>query len=338
MFRILAKQKLGTVEVDQQIANTRDGGQHPHEIDIYIPAGGFDTVIVALHGGGGAKGQYAAALGILTSFPQTADVVVWGALTNKYWRCALIVPQGQHCKGVDPELGPGNNPFNPLDVNTVSDEYPRGIPTWSNHVMWSSVDDMQFLKDMAAYIEGRWPGKTKILGGHSNGGIMANRMWYEDPTHFDYYCGTSGPAGIYHRQVSSPPPAIVKPFLGIYGAQDTNLSITDGRFYNDTWQLSQLSKAFVQFPALVIGELDQLQFRVDAYNDAHGLPPETVEIADGVDKSAFVGSVRVWSYSGGANRVQLYDSADHSSKELQLCAGRRHVGDWCLFALLNPPD
>lgn len=336
MAKIMAKPKVGTVEADVQIANTRDGGLHPHKFDVYIPIGGVDNVIVPLHGGGGSKSQYTGALGIILAYPPSVSTVVWGALSNKYWSCALVVPQGQHCKGVDPALGAGNNPFNPHDVNTVSDQYPFGIATWSNHVMWSSVDDMQFLTDLAAYVSGRWPGANKILAGHSNGGMMVNRVWYEAPTLFDHYCGTSGPASNYHRLLPSPPPGTVKPFLGIFGAMDTNLSISGGRFYNDTWQLSQFSQAFVEIPALLVGELQQLQVRVNAYNTAHSLPAETVLVEDGEDRSASIGSVRVWKYSGGRNRVQLYDSADHSTKQLQQCAGRRHVGDWCLFARLNP--
>jgi hypothetical protein len=342
---LLSASKAGTLLLDQQIPNTRYGTPsavagdepfHRHLIDIYEPQGDITMAIVPLHGGGGTKYQYAAALGILRSFPPTPDGVSWGAL--EAFNTVLLVPQGQACHGVDPAWGAGNNPWNPDDVDTFSASYPIGIPTWSNHTMWSGVDDMQFVKDIAAFIANRYGAVLRVLTGHSNGGIMSNEAWYQHETGmFNVYCGTSGPASIYRRDVNPTPPSTVRPFCGFFGNLDTNLQIYPGHWQDPQWQLSQLSKAMVAYPfrPYIVGEMYQLQTRVNAYNAAHSLPAETVNFSDGVVSTVHVGTCTTWTYSGGANIVKLYSDSDHATKDLEKCAGHGHITDWALFALSN---
>lgn len=328
----------GTVLTDIQIPNTRDGGFHPHLCDLYEPAGNIIACIAALHGGGGTKRQFAASLGVLAGgATPTTTTVNWRALL--YWRCALLVPQGRYCTGVDPGLGAGNNPWNPNDVTVVSDLFPNGIPNWSNWVFWSGVDDPQFVKDIAAWMADRYGTVLRILAGHSSGGIMVNRAWAEHapPGGFSVYCTTSGPAAEHYR--SNPvTPVIVKPLLSQFGAQDTTLQISDGRFYSDPWSLSNPTVANVYIPPLVIGELTRLQFRVNAYNAANSMPPETVRVEDGVTEpcpSPGTGFRTTWRYSDNANIVRLIHDAGHDSKSMQRANGRGHIGDWMAFALAN---
>ena len=329
-MQMLANLGSGIVLNNQLIPNTRDGGNHPQPCDVYEPNGTIRAFIVALHGGGGTKEQFAASLGVLLGLPVSSSKVAWNVLQT--WGVALIVPQGSHCS-------PSNEgPWNPNGVNTVSAEYPNGIGAWSNRSFWSGADDPQFTKDAAAWGAARYgSGALRILAGHSAGGIMVNRKWYEHSLSGGYttYVAASGPAAAYYRDNPSTP-VIVKPFLGHFGALDTNLQIDGGKFYNDTWELSQPTKAWVQIPNYLVGELQQLQARVTAYNAQHSLAPQTVTRAAGVTTAAAGGgTVTTWSYSGGANVVRLYSAAAHSTRDLQRCSGRRLIVDWMVFAFQN---
>lgn len=340
-YPILLTVPPGTLTLDQQIPNTRygTGGATPADlpyhvqlVDLYEPNGIISFVAVALHGGGGNKYQYSATLGLLRGWPPTADKVFWGSL--EYWHLAMMIPQGNHCEGVNPLWGAGNNPYNPHDVNTVSADYPYGIPTWSNHLMYSGVDDVQFIKDCATFASTRWGAATpRILAGHSNGGFMANTSWYEHIVNsYQCYCSTSGSAPPYY--IANPAtPAIVKPYFATYGHLDINLEITGTNFYEPVWYLSQVSKAFVDTPPTAIGALQQLQVRVNAYNTYHSLPAETVSISAGVTVAVAIGTRTTWTYSGGDNIICLYSDADHSNVSLAKCQRSTNYALWILFLL-----
>lgn len=222
----------------------------PHLFDVYIPVGEIDFVTVILHGAGGGKVNIANTMGVTYSNTQKASQVNWTLLT--LMKSVVIIPQGQHCDGT---VGP----FNPNGVTTVSLNYPNGVATWSNYNMWSGADDKSFLQDLVAnYIEVNWPGKSKVLAGHSNGGMMAQTMWLESPATFDMYGSFSGPAAYYYDQNPIPTPSVIKPMFQRYSMKDTVLGISGGvagagdHFWDNLWyqQPAQASVANYTYPTL----------------------------------------------------------------------------------------
>ncbi len=178
-----------------------------HPIDLYVPPGAT-RVVVFLHGGGGSKSQGAEQLGLRI---EAKD----GTVTyDKAWlsanRIAFVIPQGQAPNGQ------------------------RGY-TWTNYVMTSGVDDMAFLAALTAAIRGgsldpSLPALTKVaVAGHSNGGMMTNRLWCEAPNLFDAFVSFAGPASV-HLGVGADhacAPSVQKPYIGYVGDQDTVLQTSD---------------------------------------------------------------------------------------------------------------
>lgn len=188
-----------------------------HPIDLYVPSGAT-RVVVFLHGGGGSKTQGAEQLGLRT---EAKD----GTVTyDKAWllanRIAFVIPQGQAPSGQ------------------------RGY-TWTNYVMTSGVDDMAFLTSLTTAIRSgsldpSLPALTKVaVAGHSNGGMMTNRLWCEAPSLFDAFVSFAGPASV-HLGVGADhtcAPSIPKPYLGYVGDQDTVLQ-TSGKSDVATWTVT----------------------------------------------------------------------------------------------------
>lgn len=180
---------------------------YPHAIDYYM-ASNAETAIVFLHGGGGKKENFAADLGIKNdTSTSNFDVSTAGQDWLRNNKIVAIFPQGQTLSG----------------YNAWS---------WSNYVMNSGQDDVAFLRALVAAIKANssFSKVSKIfLAGHSNGGMMANRMWCESPATFDGYGSLAGPPSS-HLSVSagSNPcaPTIVKPYIGIVGNSDTVLQTT----------------------------------------------------------------------------------------------------------------
>lgn len=185
-----------------------------HPLDLYVPPGAT-RVVVYLHGGGGSKEQGAEQLGLRV---EARD----GTVTyDKAWlaanRVAFVIPQGQAPNGQ------------------------RGY-TWSNHMMTSGVDDLAFVKALAASIRAgtldvALPALSKVaVSGHSNGGIMANRIWCEAPTSFDAFISFAGPASVHLTAGADHAcaPSVTKPYLGVVGDQDTVLQ-TGGNSEVATW-------------------------------------------------------------------------------------------------------
>ena len=90
----------------------------------------------------------------------------------------------------------------------------------------ADVETVPLLVDLAAYLKSAVLASDQptIAGvyvvGHSNGGMMANRVWCEDPTTFDAYVSLAGPAA---QVLASCVPDDVRPYFGLLGEVDTVL-------------------------------------------------------------------------------------------------------------------
>lgn len=239
----------GTILKDQQITPVGGTTPWPHKFDVYIPNGDVQFVMVALHGGNGGKKYLPQAMYVTFAPNPTPAQVNWEMLEK--FRCAVIVPQGQHCDGVA-------GPWNPNGVNTVSSANPGGVATWSNYSMWSGANDPAFLIDMAKYIVAKFGSVVRVLAGHSNGGMMTYRMWLEASGWYNFYCSTSGPMPIYWDTNIAVPPSF-KPFYVRYSLKDTVLGVDGGiagagvnHFWDDVWlaQPEQYTVAAYTYPNL----------------------------------------------------------------------------------------
>lgn len=311
---MLATFNPGAVVLDQLIPNTRDGGNHPHAVDFYVPPS-YNKALVCLHGGLGAKESLAQNLRIITGSTPSHDAVRWSAF-NKL-ECLAVVPQGQHC--TDGNAGP----WNPNGVDTETLLRPQGTATWSNRNMWSGADDPQFLKDLRTYIDANYPAPKVAICGHSNGGMMVNRVWYEDQARFTHYCTVSGPAPYYFASQATP--VTGAPFFAQVGEQDEVLGIKDGvagdgdHFYSASWssQPAQLSVADVNYPnaGLYVPELAQLQTRLTAIGGG------TVDDADKRLRPSLVGNRTDWIYFLGKIHLRRLSAAAHDLTSHQTANG-----------------
>lgn len=327
---ILAQSNPGTVVLNQAIPNTRDGGNHPHLVDIYIPVS-YDEALVCLHGGTGTKENFARNLRITSGEVPSVANVRWTSVNRI--GALLVVPQGQHCN-----LG-NAGPWNPQGANTVSETYPNGVATWSNWNMWSGADDPQFLKDLSTWLAATYPAATKrALCGHSNGGMMAHRMWYEAQASYTHYCTLSGPAPHYLSTI--PAPATGAPFFMQFGAKDTNLGILDGlagpgpHFYEEQYagSLETLSVADYNYPLMgrYVGALRQLQVQVTAIGGG------TIDAGDGAVTATSgtpAGTRTDWIYWLGKVHLRLLSEAGHDLTSHQNQNGSI-LAMWALFTRL----
>lgn len=192
----------------------------PHAVDLYIPAGATRAVVF-LHGGTGTNYLFANALGInLTASPPTKRSVDWTWLSKH--KLMAVFPQGQAL---------ASSPRN---------------TTWNNRVWTSGQDDVAFLQALRTHIRVSYGINAVSIAGHSNGGMMANRMWFESPQTFDKYVAVAGPASQYFMQRSLEGP----PYQAIIGDQDTVIRTAD--FDAPTWTTAGSGPALVD--AVVMGE------------------------------------------------------------------------------------
>lgn len=330
------------LQIGIQIPNTRygtggaqagDQANHPHACDVYVPGVTIRSVLVALHGGGGDKAQYAGSLGILKGDPPSYSKVNWGMLEQA--RCAVIIPQGMACHGVDSHWGAGNNPWNPDDVDTSA------AKVFSSRVLWSGVDDPQFLKDMATWIATTFGSdKKRVLVGHSAGAMMVCRVWQEQSTlatGYHVFGTSSGTPSAYYRDTAPSPPSDIRPFAADFGGQDSNLGFApdSSNFGLSTLHLSaNPTPAWTSwpFPPALIGAVETHQARVNAFNTANSLPAETITTGNGATSPAAVGTKTEWINCGGKMRMRLLSDADHSNTSQQTCSGQKQILAWALFA------
>ena len=185
----------------------------PHRFDIYGSVNA-KRAVVFLHGGGGEKTHAAGQLGIIDRD--------WIIEKNIMY----VFPQGQ----------------------SINDETPT---TWNNHVMDSGQDDMAFLRTLAQFIRTTFNINYIVLAGLSNGGMMVNRVWCEEPEMFDTYVSISGPASKYyiaHSEECQPNPA--RPYMGVFGTDDTVINTKDN-WDKPIWMLSHFRSSAVVNPFLI---------------------------------------------------------------------------------------
>lgn len=201
------------------VANTRVEG-FPHLIDIAAPspAAGTDgqpqraPAVVFLHGGGGTKEGVEVTLGVTAEWAQTHQTIV-------------AVPQGQSLQ--------------------VCSHPPCTAYTWSNGVMSSGQDDVAFLRKLTELLRTDFSATNVTLVGHSNGGMMTNRMWCEpqqSAVAFDAFVAFDGPASSwFDRDAASPTdykPCVSNqaPFMDVIAYEDHVIGNTPARHIDQaTW-------------------------------------------------------------------------------------------------------
>lgn len=298
------------------ISNVQLDG-YPHLIDIYVPSAP-ERAVVFLHGGGGSKeGGAQRELGIAgapvpPSTEPTPDTA-WLAAHHT----VFVLPQGQHVDGA------------------------ARAPTWSNYVMTSGADDVAFLSDLAGALragtlDARVPAVSRVhLAGHSNGGMMANRMWCEAPAVFDAYSALSGPASVQLSRGSIPDdplagahpctPSVARPYLGVVGDADTIIQ-TAASWTAPTWAIntclqSGSGDAFVD-PGLLNELLFQRTVRLPARCTGAAAEPTTT------------GNVTRWSDCDGSLQLLRIAGAEHCVLAGALpCMNNKLVGGDCTASL-----
>lgn len=323
--KMLVRATFGTFIQNFQIANLRDGGNHPHLCDAYVPAGQINFVMVVLHGGSGGKQWIPQLLGLTTAANPTVNNINWQMLN--LWKVAIIIPQGQHCTGVQ------NDDWNPRGVDTVSAQYPDGVATWSNGNMYSQADDPQFLQDMAFDIVAKYGTKGRILAGHSNGGMMAQWMHMNKPGYYNYYCPVSGPRpsslGEYVQGTQ------MKPIYVRYGGLDDVVGIYNGpagdgdHFSDDTLIQNPAHKSVADYvapPGLNTWYGPEVDFAEKVAMRTSGA--EVFSPVDGVTTNVSTGKLTTWTYANGACKMDLISAADHGLKSMQKCLMKKQVASW----------
>lgn len=260
----------------------------PHQVDAYTIASATDAVII-LHGGGGRNYGVAHSLGLNTQdAPPSESTIPWGWLQEH--GLTVVFPQGQ---AVDAE--------------------PRAY-TWDNRVMISGADDVSFLRALAEQVRDDYGARRVFLMGHSNGGMMANRIWCESPGTFDGYIGVSGPASAEYREQGSCQPSVAKPYFGLVGDSDRVLQITADNFEAETWEIRPtlvgVSEDAFQNPGL-IGEYQQQSLRVSLGCDE--------VLADPEDSTASSS----WSNCSGRFWLKRIRGGGHSISDLEEAGGVR---------------
>lgn len=141
--------------------------EFPHTFDVYGTVNA-DKAVIFLHGAGGRKNYSAYQLGI----KDKRTIYDYSEINEKWLfekNILFVFPQGQALEST------------PL------------LYTWSSHLMDSGQDDMAFLRLLVQHIKSTYGIERISLAGHSNGGMMTNRVWYEDQELFESYISISGP-------------------------------------------------------------------------------------------------------------------------------------------------
>lgn len=315
------------------IPNLTSGGTWPNLTDIYVPLG-YQTSMTCLHGGGGTKLQMAIDMHVVVSPGNQTYLVNWQLLTT--WKCIVVCPQGQACTGVA-------NANNPNGVNTISAQNPNGITAWSSHDMWSQNDDVAFLTDLSSFLTTNFGlgAQAKTLMGHSEGGIMASRMWREQPNVFHTHAHVCGPSSSYY--VANPVvPSTVRPIIGFQGFLDSTLACynayinnvvtpTPGSIFTAAlyWQdPGNINRANTAFP----GQGSRIGSWQDFQNQLSYNGDSPVVIGSGVTTPITVGNKVVWQ--NPAKNIQLWEisASDHKLPNIQKCLGNGLFSQIALFA------
>jgi polyhydroxybutyrate depolymerase len=245
----------------------------PHLTDIYHPTNATKAIIF-LHGGGGRKHSVAYQLGIKSVNNATDSSYDSAFLINN--AVTMVFPQGQANTGL-------------------------GF-TWNNYVMTSGQDDVAFLNDLVDYIKTTYPNILKVyLAGHSNGGMMAHRMWCESPQNFSAFAAFAGaPSEELYTGGSNPcSPTVTKPFYSMVGTADTVLQ-TSGQWNAATWTIdSSLVTGNFANPVLVA---DKVFYQNVKVTNRCGETPDTGTIS---------GNLSVFQNCSGSIKLVRVTGADH---------------------------
>jgi len=316
----------GTVYYNVNIPNLRDGGVHPHKIILLVPDSAISSkAIITLHGGSGTNYNILRALGLVSgaSIPLAAEKVNWSILQN-FGNVIVASPMGW------------------VDPRTITTNNPRGTGSWDNHMMnnraiAAGYDDCQMLKDLRLFLISVFGATSVAIAGHSNGGMMVNRMLIEGYK-FSHYISASGPMVEYYDSVSYSFPSTGFKYLGHYGLKDTTINIISGSWYDHYWYqtLSTLSVADNKFdPADIPGSLSKYisEWSVVQKRLTDGGSSSTASPGDAVVESIVKGVQNTWEYTwaSGVVKLQTYSEGDHSLKSQNQCTGRHTFVDWMKF-------
>jgi poly(3-hydroxybutyrate) depolymerase len=270
---------------DVRVLTDRKLAGFPHTFDIYTPRTP-KRVVVFLHGGGGSKEGGGDQLGLrVESGTAPNTTVAYDTAWLGAHDVAFVFPQGQAKAGT------------------------RGF-TWNNYVMTSDVDDVAFLAALSSAIRGGTldntvPAIPRIaVSGHSNGGMMTNRLWCEAPQAFDAFIAFAGPASVHLGVSGYHPctPAAQKPYLGYVGGKDTVLQ-TDGNWLQDVWTIGA---PLANTPGFVDPNLvNELTFHKTVR------VPKTCAGPIGTPSVGNGGATTTWSDCGGKTQLVRVTNADH---------------------------
>jgi len=258
---------------------------HSQPFDVYFPTNA-KRVVVFLHGGLGKKEISPNQIGVTID---GAPDAVW--LASK--ETAFVFPQGSAIAAAP------------------------AATTWSNYVMTSGEDDVAFLSALADTVRAGTiaptiPAVARVyVAGHSNGGMMANRLWCEASTRFDGFAAFAGPASESLRAGGSAPcaPSAPKPYLGVIGSADDTIQTT-GNWANPIWTVDPKLTSGPSFvdPDVVNEETFHREVRVPKVCAAAATAP--------VD----AGTTTTWSDCADKVRLVRVNGADHCLKSTAACA------------------
>jgi polyhydroxybutyrate depolymerase len=277
-------------------------GADPHLVDVYLPSNA-NRAVVFLHGGGGSKEGGAKNEIVIATDPGDG-----GVAPDDTWllasETAFILPQGQAIAGA------------------------AKATTWNNYVMTSGEDDVVFLTALSAAIRAgslsaSVPAFSRVyVGGHSNGGMMANRMWCEASSVFDSYAAISGPASVQLDIGGAHPcqPSALRPFLSIVGDSDTIIQ-SDGAWDAGAWGVNTCLQgtggSFVN-PALIPDERFYETVRVPTMCGGASSTPVSS------------GNITTWSDCDGGVRLERIVGADHCVvSQFMVCRNNQLLGGTC---------
>ena len=138
--------------------------------------------------------------------------------------------------------------------------------------MTSGQDDVAFLQALADYIRANHHPSKLYLSGHSNGGMMTNRMWCETGSKiFDAFVSFDGPASeLYNRDpqakdsknylpcpVPSEGASRVPPFLSVVAFKDSVVGNTPEQNMDETiWKLPMKTYTLASYAYTHLGLLN----------------------------------------------------------------------------------
>ena len=182
-------------------ADARTEAHPDRTFDLYVPSAPPTAAVVFLHGGKGTKEGQAEKLGLS---PFSADVI-------DDLGVAWVLPKG---------------------------EDGLGVSTWNNRVMDSGADDVAYLTALSTWIRARLGVQRVLLAGHSNGGMMAHRMWCEAEAAFDRYLSVAGPPSVDYAVEGGVFACMgTRPYWSIVGNADKVLGTT-GNLMAPTWEIA----------------------------------------------------------------------------------------------------